>query len=103
MELKYLLKMNNKTKQELADAIGVTTNTLRNYEKQKNEPLFKTVIKMAEFLNCSLETLAGIKENIIDLKMLNSEKKKLVNEILNMESEDVSKVLSFIAGINSTK
>ena len=58
---------------------------------------------MAKFLNCSLETLAGLEENIIDRHMIGEEKNKLIDEILNLDSEDVEKVSSFIAGINSTK
>ena len=102
MKIKQLLEIRKMSKQHLADAVGITTNTLRNYEKGKNEPLLKTVIKMAEVLNCSLETLAGLdNKNIIDKKMLPVDKQKLIDEILNLESEKVPSVLAFIKVINN--
>ncbi len=104
MNLTYLTKMANTNKTALAKAVGVSLTALSNYEKGKNSPTLKVLVKMSEFLNCSLETLAGLdNKNIVDKKMLSEEKQKLIDEILNLESEDVPKVSSFIAGIKSTK
>ena len=75
MKIKHLLRLVNKKKQELADFAGITTNTIRTYEKGTHQPHLDTCVKMAEFLNCSLETLAGWNtENVIDKKMLSKEK-----------------------------
>lgn len=101
MKLKDILKARNKTKQELADYVGVSTNAIRNYEKGINSPTLNVVIKMAEFLDVALETITGTNSDIVDLKMLNVNKRKLIKDILNLDSEDVDKVSSFIAGLNA--
>ena len=103
MNLTNLIKLSGKTKTALSKAVGVSLTAISNYESGKNSPTLQICIKMAKFLNCSLETLAGLEENIIDRNMIGEEKNKLIDEILNLDSEDVEKVSSFIAGINSTK
>jgi len=104
MNISRLLKYQKKTKKDLANYANISTDSILNYEKGYHQPSLNVCVKMAEFLNCSLETLADWNtENIVDKKMLSEEKRRLVDEILNLEAADTSKVLSFIAGINSTK
>lgn len=104
MKIKQLLKFKKRTKKELSEYVGISTDSITGYEKGSHQPPLDVCIKMAKFLNCSLETLAGLDDkNIVDKKMLPEEKQKLIDEVLNLESNDVNKVLSFIAGINSAK
>lgn len=104
MEISRLLKYKKKTKKALAEYVGISPDSIIGYEKGTHQPPFNVCIKMAEFLNCSLETLAGLDDNnIIDKKMLSDEKRKLVDEILNLETKDVSSVLAFIKLINEQK
>ncbi len=103
MEIKHLLRIAGKTKQELADFAGITTNTIRAYEKGSHQPPINTCVKMAQFLNCSLETLADWNtENIIDKRILSEDRRKLLDEILNLDQENVSSVLTFIQYLNSS-
>ncbi len=101
MKIKHLLQTLKKTKQQLADYCNITTNTIRTYEKGTHQPPLDTFVKMAEFLNCSLETLAGLDDkNIIDKKMLPEEKQKLIDDILNLEPQNVPSVSTFIKMLN---
>ena len=101
MNIDFLLKQTKQKKKDLANTLDVTTNTIRNYESGKSEPTMSILIKMAEFFNVSLDTLVGKKSNVVDLSILNSNKQNLIKEILNLNSNDVDNVISFIAGLNS--
>ena len=50
---------------------------------------------MAEFLNCSLETLAGLDDkNIIDKKMLPEDKQKLIDEINTATNKEEARLIA---------
>lgn len=103
MKIKQLLKFKKKTKKELAEYLGISTDSITGYDKGAHQPPLDVCIKMAEFLNCSLETLAGLDDNnVVDKKMLSEEKQKLIDEILNLQPDKVASVLAFIQVINSS-
>lgn len=47
------------THQEMADMLGITRQAYGNYESGKREPDFKTLDKLADFFNVSLDYLLG--------------------------------------------
>ena len=47
------------TQREVARRSGVPLGTLRNLEQDRKEPLFRTVVRIAETLGISLDALAG--------------------------------------------
>lgn len=99
-----IIKYRKLTKKKFCEETGISKSALHNYETGKNQPTLDVLIKASKILNCSLETLAGLDDNnIIDKKMLSDEKRKLVDEILNLETKDVSSVLAFIKLINEQK
>ena len=57
--LKTLRKSKNLTQEELADILGVSRYMVNQYENGKRSPSKKTLVKMAEFFNCSLDYLWG--------------------------------------------
>jgi len=101
MDIKRLLDMRNKTQKDLTDATNVSSSTINNYKNGKSDPTLSNIVKIAKFLNVSIETLIGIENNTIDLNMLNKNKADLINSILNLNPNDTDKVLSFIAGLNA--
>lgn len=101
MNITFLLKQSKKKKKDLAVAANITTNTIRNYENGNSEPSLSTLIKMADFFGVSLDTLVGNSKDIVDLKVLNKDKQKLIKEILNLNPQDTNNVISFIQGMNS--
>ena len=44
---------------QLGEIIGVSANTISLYEREKCEPTMKTLIKLADALNVSLDWLCG--------------------------------------------
>lgn len=55
----YLREQNNLTQQQLADKIGITRASLSHYEKNRREPDYKTLEKLADFFEVSIDYLLG--------------------------------------------
>lgn len=56
-KLKKLRAENNMTQKELAEKIGVKRGTIGSYETQGKKPRYKTLKKIAQVLNCSINYL----------------------------------------------
>lgn len=55
------LKMRSMSRQALADGIGISWNTIANwYTKKKSCPNVENIIKIAVFLNVSIDTLVDL-------------------------------------------
>ena len=59
LRIKEVRKANNVTARELAMHINVAESTMSLYENGKREPDFKTLLKISEFLNVSIDYLLG--------------------------------------------
>lgn len=68
--LKVLRKKRKLTQGELAEKLGVSRLMINQYENGKSKPSRHTLVKMAEFFNCSLDYLWGdnyeTERNILD-------------------------------------
>ncbi|EUJ28485.1 putative HTH-type transcriptional regulator [Listeria floridensis FSL S10-1187] len=56
-KIKNLRKIENLTQKQLAEKIGVTRNTLANYEIGRREPDFATLTKIADHFQVSTDFL----------------------------------------------
>lgn len=57
--LKELRLKKGLTQTELGEKVGVTKQTIINYEKGTTEPSFENLIKLADLLEVSLDWLFG--------------------------------------------
>lgn len=55
--LKYLRAKHNLNQNDLAYKIGVSRQTISNYENGSRYPDFVVLVKIAEFFNCSIDEL----------------------------------------------
>lgn len=53
------LKKRGLTQQQIADEIGVNRGSYSNWEKGKREPSFENLVKLADLLEVSLDSLFG--------------------------------------------
>ena len=53
----------HKTQQEVADYLGISRQAYSNYESGKREPDFETLLKLGEYLGCSVDYLLGNKND----------------------------------------
>lgn len=89
-----LLVKQGKTRQDLANAVGITTSAISTWKKRNSVPLADTAIKIADYLNVSAKyLLTGVNETLHEDPEINEciqkivsmspEKRKLTFEIIN--------------------
>ena len=59
MKLYELRNAHEMTQTQLAEALGVTTNTIANYEKGSLEPNMSVLVALADFFDVSIDYLIG--------------------------------------------
>ena len=77
------------TQKEFADMLSIRVTTYRNYENTLREPSYDILVKMAEILGVSTDTLLGVKkatdfpyERLLRLlKQLSPEDIKMIEEL----------------------
>lgn len=68
LKLKELREEAGLTKRETSTQLGIPYNTYISYEKGDREPNIETLIKLADFFDCSLDRLLGRCKPIQSLK-----------------------------------
>ena len=83
------IRIKNKYNQEdIAEQLGVTKQTISNWEKGKSTPDINHLIKLANIYQVTLDSLIGIDKRTEDIELLNI--------ILNMRKEKKSQLLNFL-------
>ena len=77
--LKYYLKLKNKTQLDLANAIGVSNTTINNYVKGYNAPRMDKVDKICKYLGISRSDLIEDKST----KTENQDISAMVDDLMN--------------------
>lgn len=75
--LKPLRQLNSVTQNQLAEAIGVTQQSINKYENHKIEPDIEILIRMADYFHVSVDFLIGhqVSENENEFRLTNDEVK----------------------------
>lgn len=98
MELEKLRVANNYTQVEVADKLGLAKMTYHNYEVERNEPNIKTLIKIADFYNVTLDYLVGRPFNN-EFGYMSSEEKMLVNGFRQLNTYNQAKIIGEVSGM----
>lgn len=83
--LKKIRKMRGVSQKEISQFLNIAQNTYSSYETGRREPNFIILVKISNFLNCSIDELLS-KDYPSDLSRLNS-----INNILNFNTDTFSK------------
>lgn len=59
IQLRYFREKNGWTQKELAQKVGLSWNTIWNYEKGRREPRLQDLKKFAEIFNCTIDELVN--------------------------------------------
>ena len=59
LNLRALRELRGKMQKEVANDLGIGLSTLSQYETGKREPDIKTLIKIADYFDCSADYLLG--------------------------------------------
>ena len=87
--LKELRKQNNYSQIQLGELIGFGQHAISSWEKETREPDIKTLIKLANLFNCSVDYLIGHKEKdaVNNGLIVPAEKKQVVTELLALPKQ----------------
>lgn len=86
--LRDIRMKNNYNQEYVANKLGVTKQTISNWEKGKRSPDIDSLIKLANLYEVTLDTLTGSDKR--------NENIELLNIILNMNEDKRSKLLNFL-------
>ncbi|EPP0809183.1 helix-turn-helix domain-containing protein [Listeria monocytogenes] len=90
--LKKLRKNENLTQDQLASKIGITRDTLANYETGRREPDFTTLKNIASYFEVSTDYLLG-RDEIDNSDLLAAH---IDNDLTEDERIEIEKYLKFI-------
>lgn len=77
----YLRKQKGLTQEELAQKLGLPRTTYAGYENESREPDFKTLVKLADYFNTSLDFIFGRTDNQRPISELSSKEYEVFLEM----------------------
>lgn len=104
MKLIELRKTKKLTQTEIAKHLNLTQSTYQHYENERAEPNIKTLCRLADLYNVSLDYLVD-RSFVNDIGYLTDRQKQTVKLIKQLNEENLDNVDSFIKGltINNNK
>ncbi len=105
MFIREIRKAKGMTMKQLGKIVGVTESAIGQYEKGKRKPDYEMLLKISEALDSSVDELLngkkipitesdGQKLDIIDLSQLTDDQRKLIEDVLRLNDQQRSAVLS---------
>lgn len=98
MKLKELRKSLKLTQSELANNLGISRDTYKNYEQERTQMNYDMLIKVADYFDVSLDYLCGRQnKNLIFADSLTETQKKLVAIIKRLTPEQANFALGYFS------
>ncbi len=98
MNLLNLRKNKGISQQTLADYLNVNQTVISHFETGRNEPDLKTLIKIANFFDCSVDYLIGHQaKNVLYLDSYTPTKIKIIEELKDLTDDESYQLLGYIA------
>lgn len=102
MNLKKLRQQENLTQEQVAKIINKTAVAYGYYESGRNEPDLKTLQKLADFYEVSLDYLCGRQYNN-QIGYIPNDKRNLIKEILDLNEIEANEILQYVKGYKNAK
>ena len=85
--LQKLRKSKNISQKQLANALGLSTSVISNYEAEERTPSVENLIAIAKFYHCSVDFLLGLEKensvNILDVSGLDEKQTTLLQNFIS--------------------
>ena len=94
VNLRKSLSLNQR---DMALKLNMAKATYAHYESGRSEPSIETLIKLADFFNCSTDYLIGHKITTSEIKQ------NLINSILSLDDDLCSLAEAYIEGLKTTQ
>ena len=101
MKLKDILKAKGVSQTQLARDLNITQQTINSYTLNKSEPSIDTLCKIADYFHITLDELIGRDARLVNLASLDAKTREAVQAVLEMTSDEVSKLLDIIKIVKS--
>ena len=110
--LRKLRKARGMSMRELGEAVGVSESMIGMIETGRRKPSYELLLKLGEELDCGVDYLVndrkipiteGDGQNLLDLSQLNEEQRKLIEDVLRLNPQQRSAVLSVTESFLSNK
>lgn len=102
--LKNLRKNLKITQKELAKELSITRSAYNHYELGNYEPDIKTLIKLANYFNVSVDYIVGHQtKNQLQLGYLNEDKKNAIKKLIVLNQINFIKAYSYISGLHAAQ
>lgn len=95
MKLKELRKQNNLSQAEIAKILNTSQQNYNRYENGKIEPDLKTLYKLADFFNVSLDYLCDRQYNN-KIGYIPDDKVEIIKQLLLLNSSNLAKTQAYI-------
>lgn len=102
MKYKELRMKTNLNQTETAKKIGIPRVNYNKYELEQVEPDVKTLIKIADYFDVSLDYLCD-RHWQNQVGYIPDDRKELVKQIIELETNDAKEVQAFINGLKAGK
>lgn len=88
---------------ELGEAVGVSESMIGMIETGRRKPSYELLLKLGEELDCGVDYLVNDRkipitesdgQNLLDLSQLNEEQRQLIEDVLRLNPQQRSAVLS---------
>ena len=63
LRLKKIRSVKDLTQKQVADALGLSTIAIQNYENNRRKPTYDVLIALADFFDVSIDYLVGRTDN----------------------------------------
>lgn len=100
MNLYQIRVLSNKTQKQVANDILVSPKTYNNYENGNTEPDFKTLLKLADYFQVSIDYLLGHEcPNKLDITSLTEEQQESIQLIQQLSQENCKLLNAYAKGL----
>lgn len=93
----------NKSQKEISDLTNIPLRSYQEYESGRSEMRYSSLIKLADFFNCSVDYLLGHQaKNVLYLDSFTEDQKELIRLVQTLDERKVLKVIGYIERLNDT-
>lgn len=100
MKLKKYRLENDLTQEQVAKENGITRFTYSNYESEKTQPDYETLIKLADYFHTTTDNLLGHEvPYLLDKSSLSARQRELAELLPDMSDRVCEKAIAYIYGL----
>lgn len=100
--IKELRELKNMTQVRLSIELEVSQECVSAYEKGKNYPAYKTLLKLSEIFGVSIDYIMGLSDSPFPTRNLTKQEELILSLISPLDDIKKEKIISYIQGISET-